>query len=95
MAIAHFGDDEALFLRDPVYRNAIAMPLQQIGELAGHLTDDFTQTHAEIPWKQVKGMRTWFAHQYLAMDSELIWSTAKEDVASLEAFCKNWLELEA
>ena len=40
------------------------MPLQQIGELATHVGDDFIEASGGIPWKQIRGMRTWFAHQY-------------------------------
>ena len=45
----------------------------------------------EIPWKEMKGMRTWVAHQYLDMDAAVIWAVAKEDLPPLRAFCDNWL----
>ena len=60
------------------------MPLQQIGELATHVTDGFIAAHGDIPWRQIKGMRTWFAHQYWDMSFDKIWVTLTEDVPDLK-----------
>ena len=91
MAQRCFGDDREVFLANPVYRNAVAMPIQQIGELVRHLSDDFTQDNTEIPWKQIKGMRNWFAHQYLKMDLDVIWEVVCEEIPRLMAFCDRLL----
>ena len=87
-ALHTFGDEEKVFLENPVFRNAVSMPVQQIGELAKHLSDDFIAAHSEIPWRQIKGMRDWFAHQYLDMDVRVIWAVAKEDLPPLRSFCE-------
>jgi len=91
MAVNHFGDDKNVFMNDPVYRNAVAMPIQQIGELTKHLTEEFTERYTEIPWKLIKGMRTWFAHQYLIMDTDVIWEVVDENIPELNAFCLKFL----
>lgn len=39
--IEKFGKDKDLFMQDFVYRNAVSMPIFQIGELANHLSQDF------------------------------------------------------
>lgn len=91
LAQQRFGEDREVFMADPVFRNAVSMPIQQIGELAKHLSDAFIETHKQIPWKQIKGMRTWFAHQYLNMDNEVIWEVMKDGIPPLEAFCEQWL----
>lgn len=91
MAVSRFGRDQEIFSKDPVYRNAVSMPVQQIGELAKHLTDNFTETYSEIPWKPIKGMRTWFAHQYLNMDNDVIWEVVNENIPELRSFCLNYL----
>ena len=88
-AIAFFGDSEALFLESAVYRNAISMPIQQIGELVKHLSDSVIQGNPNIPWKQVNGMRDWFAHQYMKMDVAVIWTVAKEDMPALRELCQD------
>ena len=86
-AFSFFGKNEDEFKNNPIYRNAVSMPIQQIGELAKHLSENFISTHTEIPWKQIKGMRDWFAHQYLNMNLHVIWTTATEDLLPLRDYC--------
>ena len=90
-----FGRDEEIFKSNAVFRNAVSMPLQQIGELAKHFTDEFLDTYDEIPWKQVKGMREWFAHQYSEMNLHVIWHTATVDLLPLNDFCVKTLSANA
>ena len=82
--LSYFGADEERFDADYIMRNALAMPLQQIGELATHVSDAFIEANPSIPWKQIKGMRTWFAHQYWDMSFKQIWVTLTEDVPDLK-----------
>ena len=91
LAIERFGNNKDAFMEDAVYRNAVSMPVQQIGELAKHLSDEFLETHREIPWKEIKGMRTWFAHQYLDMDATIIWDVAQEGIPPLKTFCEKFI----
>ena len=91
-AVDYFGNDESTFMNNPIYRNAVSMPIQQIGELAKHLSDDFINAHPDIPWRQIKGMRDWFAHQYLAMDADVIWTVSQTDLPPLKAFCEALLK---
>ena len=51
---AYFHSDEALFKdeeRGFVYRNAVSMPLLQIGELSKGLSSEFVGRHGGIPWR--------------------------------------------
>lgn len=86
-----FGDSKDIFLESYVYQNACAMPLQTIGELAKGLTDAFLAVSAddgEIDWKNTKGMRNLFAHEYSnGVDFDIVWETMKSDVPVLRAFC--------
>ena len=50
--VERFGDDYALFESDPIYRNATALCILQIGELVGMLTDDFREEHPSVPWRR-------------------------------------------
>lgn len=91
-AVDRFGDQKELFIEDAVYRNAVSMPIQQIGEIAKHLSDDFLGTYPNIPWKQIKGMRTWFAHQYVNMDFDVIWEVVHCGIPPLKEFCEYFLK---
>ena len=69
------------------------MAEMQIGELTGHLSDDFKDNNPNIPWRQIRGMRNLFAHNYLHMDVEAIWNSAINDTPVMENFCQQQLDL--
>jgi len=91
-----FGDDPAVFSADKDYFNSVCMSLLQIGELANHLTAEFTAAHADIPWRNIVGLRNIVAHGYGSLDSDRVWLAVVNDVPVLYQNCKNILsELES
>ena len=89
---SRFGNSYEVFISDVIFRNAVSMAEFQIGELSGHLSEKFKEeTKNEIPWKEIRGMRNIFAHNYLEMDVERIWEVAAEDISVLKEFCENQL----
>ncbi len=92
--IKRFGKSERLFKKDFIYRNACSMPLLQIGELAKRLSEDFIELSTKtnkVPWKQIKGMRDMFAHQYQEMDKKIIWDTLNDNIPKLNKICRSIL----
>ncbi len=86
-AHSEFGDDESLFYTDgrgSVYRNAVSMPIQQIGELAKRYSDEFIDSIPSVPWREIKGMHEFFAHEYDEMDIETIWETSHGNITDLK-----------
>lgn len=88
-----FGNSYESFCSNSVYRNAIAMCVLQIGELANHLSDDFRNKHStDIPWKQIRGLRNVVAHEYGNIDKETLWETLVYDIPVLKQFCENQIK---
>ena len=85
--LRYFGCSEELFMKNFVFRNAVSMPIMQIGELATRLSDDIIAESTTIPWKAIKGMRTFFAHQYGSMNFQLVWRTALTRIPELKSAC--------
>jgi uncharacterized protein with HEPN domain len=83
-----FGNEYKIFISDKDYFNSVCMSLLQIGELAHHLTTEFTATHADIPWKNIIGLRNVVVHGYGQLDTEAIWSTLIDDLPELYRKCK-------
>ncbi len=87
-ALERFGKDKMVFDTDRDYRNSVCMSLLQIGELTGHLSEDFRErTREAIYWPAIKGMRNLFAHNYGAVDIDRVWETAISDIPVLHLFC--------
>lgn len=89
-AIARFGGWDS-FETDIVYQNAVAMCLLQIGELSGHLSDDFKSNHSQLPWRQIKALRNIIAHNYGSIDAETAWEIVESDIPEMRAFCSSVL----
>lgn len=82
-----FGKDIEDFNCNVIFRNAISMPIFQIGELVNHLTSDYLEaTQDNINWNEVRGMRNRFAHGYYDMDYSIIFDTAIKDIPVIKEF---------
>lgn len=77
---------------NPLYRNAVAMGILQIGELTTHLSDEFKAEYNQMPWQDIKGMRNVAAHHYGSIDSKMLWATAGEDIPELKRYCEDIIQ---
>lgn len=80
------------FCSNPTYRNAIALCLLQIGELVKNLSSEFVESHTDIPWKAIRGMRNIVAHQYGHIDIDVLWNTSEVSIMELREFCAVQIE---
>ena len=82
MDAGHFveGFDKDDFLADKRTQQAIIMSLIIIGEAATKVMDyyaEFTQTHPEVPWRSMRGMRNRIAHGYFEINLDVVWDTVQ------------------
>lgn len=77
----HSSRDE--FEHDKEFQLAVGMCIIQIGELVTKLEDSFVSAYPDIPWREIRGMRNVFAHDYDIVDNNMIWETATEDIPLL------------
>lgn len=54
-----------------------------IGEAATQVTKELQETHTEIPWALIIGMRNRLIHAYFDVDIDRVWDTVKEDLPPL------------
>ena len=86
--VERFGNSAETFQNDPIYRNAAALCILQIGELVGKLTDEFRAQHPAVPWRQIKAMRNIVAHSYGTVDPETTWEIITDDIPALKKYCE-------
>jgi len=84
----YFGNEYEIFQNNSIFKNSIAMCVLQIGELSGSLTEDFKNEYNEMPWREIKGLRNFVAHQYGNLDIAELWNTVQEDIPTLQNYCK-------
>jgi uncharacterized protein with HEPN domain len=68
-------------LADKRTQQAVIMSLIIIGEAATKVMDgyaEFTQAHAEVPWRSMRNMRNRMAHGYFDINLDVVWETVQE-----------------
>lgn len=72
------------FENDKEFQFACGMCIIQIGELVTGLDTDFIRKYSDIPWRQIKGMRNIYAHDYDIIDNDIIWETITVEIPDLK-----------
>ena len=62
---------------------ALMKSIENIGEAAGKLSDQFREEHAAIPWDRIIGMRNRLIHAYYDINRDILWQTVVEDLPPL------------
>jgi uncharacterized protein with HEPN domain len=74
------GMSQDEFLADKRTQQAVIMSLIVLGEAATKVMDrypDFANAHAQVPWRNMRGMRNRIAHGYFDINLGLVWDTVQ------------------
>lgn len=82
------------FLANEDLKRACVRSLEIIDEATKQIQADFRETHPELPWRLMTGMRDRLIHDYGGVDYEIVWQTVTEDVPDLLAKVERILDLE-
>lgn len=80
------GMSQSDFLDDKRTQQAVIMSLIVIGEASTKAMDkcaDFVSQHPEIPWRNMRGMRSRIAHGYFDIDLNIVWETVQSALPDL------------
>jgi len=59
--------------------------LEIIGEAARGISEEFRDSHPDLPWNKMVGMRDRLIHGYFDVNLDVVWETVTQDLASLIA----------
>jgi uncharacterized protein with HEPN domain len=76
------------FVGRAIVQAAVARNLEIIGEAVKRLPEDFRASHAEVPWREMAGMRDILIHAYHRVDVDLVWATVEHSLPSL----RDWID---
>ncbi len=83
----------AEFVQNEMAQDAIIKHLANITESASHLEEISKAAYADIPWKQIRGMRNILVHDYLGdLSHEELWKTVHNDLPKLVDVAKRILK---
>ena len=67
--------------------------LEIIGEAARGVSQEFRESHPDLPWESMAGMRDRLIHGYFDVNLDVVWETVREDlpvvIAELEKIAGN------
>lgn len=66
-------------------RSAVERQLEILGEAAKRISAGFKESHPEIPWRQIVGLRNMLAHEYGDIKDNRVWQIVTESVPALIA----------
>ena len=78
------GKDD--FLEDKCTQQAVIMSLIIIGEAVTKVMDgyaEFVQAHAQVPWRNMRGMCNRIAHGYFDINLDVVWDTVQAALPEL------------
>lgn len=78
------------FLKTALVQDAVIRNLEIIGEAAKQLSEGFKKRNADIPWRNVSGLRDILIHHYMGVDLEKVWNVVEHNLPQLkQAIQKN------
>lgn len=73
-----------IFDQDELVQTWVIHHLEIIGEAARAIPQDFKNTHPEIPWGKISGMRNILIHIYFGIDRDIVWQVVERDLPILK-----------
>ena len=71
------------FSKDQKSIDAVARNLEIMGEAANRLPDEFKESHSDIEWYKIIGLRHRIVHEYFGVDLDIVWRILQKDLPEL------------
>jgi len=77
------GMDASAFMASELHKAAALQKLAVIGEAAARLPQEFREKFPEVEWRDIIAFRNIAVHAYFAVQWDIVWATAHDDVPVL------------
>ena len=77
------GIGASAFRASELHKAATLQKLTVIGEAAAHLSSAFREAHPQVEWRDIIAFRNIAVHAYFAVQWDIVWATAPDDVPVL------------
>jgi uncharacterized protein with HEPN domain len=74
----------AAFEQDELIQIWFLRHLQIIGEASRALSTNIRETHPEVPWAKIIGMRNILVHNYFEIDLPVVWNAVERELPKLK-----------
>ncbi len=80
------------FLSYGMAKDAVVREIEIIGEAANNISDEYQQSHPEVPWGKMIGIRNKIIHEYFSVNFSIVWDTVQDDLPILKESVKKLLQ---
>jgi uncharacterized protein with HEPN domain len=77
------GIDKTAFDEDLMRQSAVIRQIEIMGEATKRISSSFRDSHPQIPWRQIAGMRDILIHAYDRVDANEVWTTTYDSIPRL------------
>lgn len=81
----HASSGRERFEADELVQVWVIHHIEILGEAARGVSQALRESHPEVPWREMAGMRNVLSHHYFGIDVERVWTTVERDLPRLEA----------
>ena len=72
------------FIENGEKQSAVIRQLEIIGEATKRISATIKKKYAQLPWKEMAGMRDKLIHDYPEIELPVVWKTANEDIPDIK-----------
>lgn len=84
--------DYKLVENDPIVFYGFVKHVEIIGEAVYMLTKEFRETHSEVDWDSIEGMRHVLVHGYYKIKPRQLWNTIENDIPELKTYIESYIK---
>ena len=78
------GIDSSAYLASLGLQEQVELNMLHLGEVAARISDDIKESHPEIPWHEMVGMRNILVHEYFRVKPIVLFETVTTQFPELE-----------
>ena len=78
------GLNQDSFRNNEMVQDAVLRNLQVLAESTQRLSLEFKNTHSQIEWYKISGLRNILVHDYLGIDLDTVWNIIQHDLHELK-----------
>lgn len=86
--------DVAQIQKESIVYYGFVKQVEIIGEATYMLTKEFRETHTEVPWNKIEGMRHVLVHGYYAINPQQLLRVITEDIPVLRPQIEQYIKEE-